>query len=288
MKRNYRVLCSTLLLLALASLAGCDACRPKGSDATAAAPVTPGVDAFQTASGPGKTTSVDFAATPIPANFFCAGSPPFSGRVDLVGEPLATNPGGIAAGSDTLVERLQEASFGSGPVTVPVKVRALRLASASNIAINCTTGPTQWRLSVCECGNQPTTDITVKVDQECGCGHFDGSLKIKTCLRFTNVADNTVKGPVTQDVDLKISSMPWCPKPVPGALQINSPFTVKDCDGNEVKVRGTSNFFPGYSCAEQAPGVDCLTKHADLTQCHEGPSPDHQHCVNPVCGRQPG
>ncbi|HEX6903959.1 MAG TPA: hypothetical protein VF789_29885 [Thermoanaerobaculia bacterium] len=288
MKRNYRVLCSVLLVLALASLAGCDACRKKGSDVAAAPPVTPGVDAFQTASGPGKTTSVDFAATPIPADFFCTGSPVFNGRVDLVGAPLTTNPAGVASTSDTLVERLQEASFSSTPVTVPIRVRALRLTSASNITVNCASGATQWRLDVCECGNQPTTDITVKVDEPCGCGHFDGSLKIKTCLRFTNVADNTVKGPITQDVDLKINAMPWCPKPVQGALQINGPFSVKDCEGNDVNVRGTSNFFPGYSCAEQGPGVDCWTKHADLTRCHEGPSPDHQHCVNPVCGKRQG
>ncbi|HTG32067.1 MAG TPA: hypothetical protein VLB76_03980 [Thermoanaerobaculia bacterium] len=285
MKRIHRVLWSALFLLALVSLAGCRSCHRQGVEAP---PVTPGVDAFQTASGPGKTTSVDFAANPIPANFFCAGSPAFNGRIDLVGSPLVTNPAGVVNDSDTLVERLQEASFGGGPVTVPVKVKALRLASASDLSISCTSGTTKWRLAVCECGNQPSTDIVVKVEPECGCGHFDGNLEIKTCLRFTNVDDNTVKGPITQDVKLTINNMPWCPKPIQGALQISGPFSVKDCDGNNVQVRATSNFFPGYSCAEQGPGVDCWTKHADLTHCHEGPSPDHQHCVNPVCGKRQG
>jgi hypothetical protein len=270
-----------LCLLALASLAGCSSYHKQ------VAKVVPGVDAFRTATTPGKATGVDFAANPIPAGFFCPGSPPFNGKVDLMGAPLQTNPPGVAGDSDTLVERLTEASFNGGPVTVPVRVRALRLTSVSPLSITCAGPTTNWRLDVCECGDQPSTDIDVKVDQECGCGHFNGGLKIKTCLRFTNLADNTVKGPIQQEVDLKINEMPWCPKPVQGALQIAGTFSVKDCDGNEVDVRGTSNFYPGYSCAEQEdPTVDCWTKHADLTQCHEGPSPDHQHCVNPVCGKR--
>jgi hypothetical protein len=73
---------------------------------------------------------------------------------------------------------------------------------------------------------------------------------------------------------------------MPGALQIAGEFTVKDCDGGEAKLRGTSNFFPGVSCAEETK--DCWTEFANLTQCHEGPSPTHQHCVNPVCERGEG
>jgi hypothetical protein len=286
MARNYRVVLSALCLVVLASLAGCNSCHKQVAEV---GPVTPGVDAFQTATTPGKATGVDFAANPLPADFFCPGSPAFNGHVDLQGAPLATNPPGVAGQSDTLVERLKEASFDGGPVTVPVRVRALRLTSVSPLSITCTSGATNWRLDVCECGDQPSTDIEVRVDEKCGCGHFDGGLKIKTCLRFTNLADNTVKGPITQEVSLKIHDMPWCPKPVNGALQIGGPFTVKDCDGNEVSVRGTSNFYPGYSCAEQEdPAVDCWTKFADLTHCHEGPSPDHQHCINPVCGKRQG
>lgn len=280
MARYSRVVCRALCLLTLASLAGCNSCRRPE-------PVVPGVDAFQTSAAPGKATGVDFAANPIPPNFLCPGSPAFNGKVALTGAPLQTNPPGVAGNSDTLVERMSEASFNGGPVTVPVKVRALRLTSVSPLSTTCGATPTNFRVDVCECGDQPSTDIEVKVDEKCGCGHFNGALKIKTCLRFTNLSDNTVKGPIPQDVDLKINEMPWCPKPPKGALQISGSFSVKDCDGNDVDVRATSNFYPGYSCTEQEdPAFDCWTKFADLTHCHEGPSPDHQHCVNPVCGRQ--
>jgi hypothetical protein len=238
------------------------------------------VDVFQTSTG--GTTGVDFAAHPLPPGFFCPGSPQFDGKIALIGAPL----GGEAAGGDTIVERLKDASFTAGATKVPVKVRALTLTSASPLSVSCGATPTKWRLDVCLCDDQPTTEIEVKVDPACGCGHFDGTLRLKTCLRFTNLDDSRMIGPIHQEVKLNISNMPWCPKPMQNALVIPGPFTVKDCDGKDVRLPGTSNFFPGYTCAEQAPGVDCWTKFASLTHCHEGPTPTHQHCVNPVCGRQ--
>ncbi|HEX4965476.1 MAG TPA: hypothetical protein VF173_31990 [Thermoanaerobaculia bacterium] len=282
MERHSRVVCRVLCILALAaSLAGCCLHKHHHDFGAQAPPVTHGVDVFQTATG--GATGVDFATHPLPPGFFCPGSPQFDGKISLVGVPL----GGLAGSADTVVERLKDASFTSGPATVPVKVRALTLTSANPLTVSCSGGSsTQWKLDVCLCGDQPATDIVVKVDQSCGCGHFDGSLKLETCLRFTNLGDNKVIGPINQEVKLKIADMPWCPKPMDRALVINGPFTVKDCDGKDVNLPGTSNFFPGYTCAEQAPGVDCWTKFASLTHCHEGPTPTHQHCVNPVCGRQ--
>jgi hypothetical protein len=281
MSRNLSLVLRAMCLVVLASLAGCHSCRGKGL--VTPVTVTPGVDAFQTSTT--SATRVDFSANPIPAGFFCPGSPPFSGSIDLQGVPLDTTPPGIAGNSDTLVERLNDASVGGGGATIQVRVRALRLAGVNPISIPCPGKPPNWRVDVCTCGAQPTTDITVKVDQDCGCGHFDGTLSLKTCLRFTN-DDATVVGPITQPVKLTIRGMPWCPKPIPGALVIGGEFSVKDCQGGSQQLRGTSNFFPGYSCNEQQPGVDCWTKFKDLTHCHEGPTPDHPHCINPVCGKR--
>ena len=276
MQRNSRVVYCALCLLALASLAGCHSCHKE----SVVTPVTKGVDVFQTSTEAGKTTSVDFAANPLPPDFFCPGSPAFNGKVALKGKQLV--PG---KDFDTVVERLNEGSFSGGSTTIPVKVRALGLTSDAPISINCASGPTNWQMDVCLCGNQPTTDIVVKVEPECGCGTFDGTLELKTCLKFTNVASGQGAGPIPQDVKLKIKKMPWCPKPMTGSLE-TGPFSVTDCNGQTESLPGTSNFFPGLTCAEQKPGVDCWTKFKDLTHCHEGPSPDHQHCVNPVCGKR--
>ena len=53
-----------------------------------------GVDLFVTPAD--GTTAVDFSTNPIPADFFCPGSAPFTGTVGLQGVPLATVPPGIA------------------------------------------------------------------------------------------------------------------------------------------------------------------------------------------------
>lgn len=283
-KNGHAVGIASCALAVAAFLGGC-CCNRYGSPGVSPAATARGVDVFQTSTG--AATSVDFAPTPIPPGFFCPGSPAFNGAVKLRGVPLSTNPPGVAGNSDTIVERLKDATFGSAPTTVPVRVRALQLTSVDPLTINCASGPTTWRLDVCLCGDQPTTDIAVKVDEPCGCGHFDGSLRLKTCLRFTNTADNKVLGPLPQEVNLTIEKMPWCPKPMQRSVVITSPFSVKDCDDQDVKLPGTSDFFPGLTCAQQAPGVDCWTEFANLTQCHEGPSPDHPHCINPVCGERP-
>ncbi|MFL6236135.1 MAG: hypothetical protein ACJ76N_23585 [Thermoanaerobaculia bacterium] len=277
MQRNRLILCGALCTLALAAPLAGQTRRPR--------PIVHGVDVFQTSAS--RPTSVDFAPHPIPADFFCPGSAPFNGHVELKGVPLATVPPGVLGAGDTVVERLKNGIFSGGTATIPVQVRALQLTSVKPLSISCKSGPTDWKVDVCLCDKQPVTKIVVKVDQPCGCGHFDGELVLETCLRFTNTATGQVTGPINQEVRLKIAGMPWCPKPVPNTLA-TGPFSVKSCDGQGEGVRlpGTSSFSPGWTCAEQVPGVDCWTKYASLTHCHEGPTPDHPHCVNPVCGKR--
>ncbi len=253
-----------------------------------------GVDVFETSQTGG--TQVDFSFTPIPAGFFCAGSAAFTGQVNLKGVPLVTAPAGVAGNADTIVERLADAVFpsGGGVATIPVVVRALGLTSGSNIQVSCPgVGITEWRVSSCLCACdsgslQPITSLTLKVDQSCGCGVANGTLKLNICLRFTNVATGQTVGPVSQTITLAVKDMPWCPNAGNGDLVIASPFGVDtNCDGRpDLQLAGTSNFHPGRSCATQ--GLDCWAQYASLTSCHENyGNPDaHDHCVNPVCGKR--
>jgi hypothetical protein len=249
-----------------------------------------GVDVFQTSTS--KPTSADFAANPIPADFFCKGSAPFKGKIELKGVPLTTAPAGVTTNGDTVVERLKDGVFSGKVATIPVQVRALQLTGSGMFNVACPgQGETEWRVDACLCpGKQPITKIQVKVDQACGCGHFDGDLDLNTCLRFTRVvkgkATGKVAGPIKQPVMLKISDTPWCPKPGKGEPQIRESFAVDtNCDGKpDLKLPGTTNFHPGWKCDNQ--NVDCLTQYASLTQCHQGPSPDHPHCINPMCPRK--
>jgi hypothetical protein len=288
MRRNLRIACCVSSILAqAASLAG----------AASAQIIKAGSDTFQTtesARSPNHVTVMNFGSTSIPAGTFCQGSAPFTGKIELVGVPLTTDPPGVAANGDIVVERLKDGALGT---PIPVVVRALRLTGARLLDITCSSGPTKWRVEVGLCGEQPTTEIVARSDQPCGCGHFNGALTLDIGLRFTEVADargpvanGKVVGPLKQEVQLKITDMPWCPKPVRGEPVISRPFRVQtECCTSE-PVPPTTNFFPGGNCKLLAGvGVDCLTQYANLTSCHEDrhiPPSGHQHCVNPICGKR--
>ncbi len=242
-----------------------------------------GVDVFQTSTG-ASPTFVDFSTNPIPAGFFCPDSAPFTGQIAFKGLPLVTNPAGVTANGDTIVERLANGAFVGGSASIPVVVRALRMTSINNLVVTCGDGTTTtWRVDTCLCGQQPTTKITVTVDQACGCGHFNGTLQLNVCLTFTNVSTGAVAGPIRQVITLNLVNTPWCPKAGLGEPTIATSFTVDtNCDGQpDFQVPGTTNFHIGWNCGNQ--GVDCWTQYANLTHCHEGPG--HDHCVNPICGR---
>jgi hypothetical protein len=285
MQRNRCVLGSVLCALALAAPLAGQTEQKTRPPVRPIPPIAPGVDVFQTSAS--RPTSVDFAPHPIPAGFFCPGSAPFNGHVELKGVPLTTVPPGVLGTSDTVVERLKEGVFSpAGTATIPVQVRALQLTGVKPLSVSCKGGPTTWKVDVCLCEKQPETKIVAKVDQACGCGHFNGELVLETCLRFTNTATGKVTGPIRQEVRLKIADMPWCPRPVRNSLA-TGPFSVKSCDRQtQERLPGTSPFSPGWTCAEETASVDCWTKYASLTHCHEGPTPDHPHCVNPVCGKR--
>lgn len=272
------IVCALALVSLVASTAREAASQPP--------PIVRGVDVFQTSTG-SSPTFFDFSSNPIPAGFFCTGSAPFTGVITFQGVPLTTSPAGVTANGDTVVERLANGVFSSsGTATIPLIVRALRLAGTNTISIFCPgVGTTVWRVSTCLCGTQPTTNITVGVDQTCGCGHFNGALQLNVCVTFTNVANGTVRGPIRQTIRLNVVNSAWCPTPGPGEPVIGAPFAVDtNCDNvPDLSVPGTTNFHKGWTCGNQ--GVDCLTQYANLTECHDGPTVDDQHCTNPICGQ---
>jgi hypothetical protein len=282
MRSNSRVACSVLCSVVFAAfLAGCDHDNhPKYP------PILRGVDVFETSAG----TTVDFSGHPIPAGFFGPGCGEFKGSIALTGKQLATQPP-LPGGPDTVVERLKDGNFDEGKAEIPVKARALQLTSTAPISVTCGGNPTPWQTDVCLCDDeQPKTEIKVTVDPACGCGTFSGSLKLKTCIRFTDSAGK-VAGPIKQEVDLQIKDMPWCPKPGLGQ-SASPPFKVNtSCAGKPDldQMPGSSNFFPGWTCGTQSNGKTCLQQHADLTKCHPANPADpngHQHCFNPVCDRE--
>lgn len=285
--RSLITVCLALSLLIL--LSAVMAAPSLAASATGAqAPIARGVDLFETSTS--APTFVSFADDPIPAGFFCPGSAPFDGVVNLRGLPLATAPAGVAGNADTVVERLTDGHFVGGVADIEVVVRAMRLGSTDSIDVFCPNenANTRWRVSACLCDLQPTSRISARVDQACGCGHFNGTLRLNVCLRFTREDTGETIGPVQQNITLNIDNMPWCYQPGAGETVVSGPFAVDtDCDGRpDLTLPGSSNFHPGRNCTNQA--ANCWVVYAALTRCHSsyGQAP-HDHCVNPVCGERP-
>src|SRR5262245_58170040 len=82
----------------------------------------------------------DFSRNPLPAGFFCARSAPFIGRVALRGEPIASNEPKLLGMTDTIIERIDDATFDSrGEATTRIRFRGLSLVSISPIQTACGT-----------------------------------------------------------------------------------------------------------------------------------------------------
>ena len=117
-------ICLGLALLALVAV-------PAG----AAEVVENGADLWHSVSG---YTFTSFSEQPIPAGFFCKRSAPFTGRVVLRGVPLATEVPGQLHNADTVIERLDDATFDeNGVATTRLRFKALSLASLEPIRTGC-------------------------------------------------------------------------------------------------------------------------------------------------------
>lgn len=245
------------------------------------------VDLFATSGSP--ATTADFSSDPLPADFFCRGSAPFAGTIGLVGQPLVTNPPGVAGNANTIVARLRDVVLQNAGdmATVPVKVQALSLVGANLFSVACVDRTTTWQVRAClcdcDCGDQETTSIKITLeDPDCGCGTFSGDLSLNVCLTFTEVDTGEVRGPVQRPVKLTIVNMPWCTQGPPDVITPTSAFEVDaNCDGCTNKfLPAATGFVPGATCGAGS----CQELEP---QCHEaGAGTEHLHCVEPPCERE--
>ena len=150
-----------------------------------------GIDVWHTA-GDG-TTFVSFDKNPIPKGFFCAKSAAFTGRIVLQGRPLATGTPGELGGADTIVQRLDDATFnGAGVATTRIQLKALQLESVAPIQTAC--GAFNVRVSLN--GSQPMTKMRIIKDNETS-GRFVAPLQVQYRVSFFPVG-----GAPTQRLEL--------------------------------------------------------------------------------------
>jgi hypothetical protein len=144
--------------------------------------VSSGVDTWQTVAGGRTFTS--FANDPIPADFFCAGSKPFTGKLELRGAKLGTQPATALEGIDTVIHRLDDAQLdASGKGKTRIRFLALSLASTAPIETECG----RYDVAVSLDGEQPTTEMQIVRTNQYG-GYYVAPLALDVKLVFTPVA----------------------------------------------------------------------------------------------------
>lgn len=248
-----------------------------GAPAFASETIPAGVDLWATAAG---HTHTSFANDPIPAGFFCQGGKAFTGRIAFRGEPLKTEPAGSLNGADTVVRRLDDATFNAkGEAVTRIQLLALSLASVKPIDTGCGLYDVQARLY----GPQPTTDMRITRTATNG-GSYVAPLALNVELVFTPVhGDPAARRILTRSVTLGPSSMAvWTYATEPrykGKVAIDT-----DGDGKpDTILPAASRFVAGVSPSPsgQPVTVTSCTMGTNSTSCPAG------QCLHQACHCNP-
>jgi hypothetical protein len=229
-----------------------------------------GIDLWVTR-GDGSTFR-DFAEEPIPAGFFCAGSAPFTGKIVFRGLPVATgNPGELGT-TDTIVQRLDDATFNrKGVAYTRIQVRALSFEAVAPIKTSCGF----FRVTVALDGVQPVTRMRIIRDDGLG-GRFLSPIWVDVKLMFTPVGRVRTGETLELTRALRFAPNPKAAWSVPGlATKQVRGFVMVDTDGDSVPetfLPGTSNFVAGLRTKALAPVEPVPICHCDAT-CY------YQHCT---------
>jgi hypothetical protein len=274
-------------VLALALLAALPAA------AAAVHTIQNGIDVWHTA-GDGSTF-VNFEKNPIPKGFFCSKSASFTGKIVLQGRPLATGTPGELGGADTIVQRLDDATFdGSGVATTRVQLRALQLESLTPVKTAC--GDFNVRVSLS--GTQPTTQMKI-IRQEETSGRFEAPIQVRFRVSFF-----PTNGAVTQQRELVRSfSLAPASNATWGVVEPKKSFSrqtllLVDTDNDQVPdtylPKTSGNFLAGWTPkwakanSERQSRMQKMEAVTQIYACSDSPDPEchpeaneAEHCAQP-------
>jgi hypothetical protein len=248
------------------------------SPAWAGGVLTRGADLWQTATGFSYTS---FASEPIPAGFFCDGSRPFTGVIQLNGKPLATAPAGALGNIDTIVRRLDDAVLNAkGEASTRIQLMALSLASVKPIDSGCG----RYDVTASLGGEQPITTMRI-LKTSSGGGTYVAPLELNVKLTFIPVAGQGERRVLYHRVSLGPGSRSvWA---YAGPVLAHRAAVRVDTDGDGVPdtvVPGPSNFRAGVMPAGYVPigGDPGTTCHCTVGATDPNTSADgcdHLHCI---------
>lgn len=239
-----------------------------------AATIYSGSDLWQTPGNGGTFT--DFARDPIPADFFCSGSEPFTGRIEFQGSPLATSPKDALGGTDTIVQRLDDAAFDRNGVA-RTRIRVAALSFVGRLPVHTACG--DFTVTVGLEGLQPVTDMMIVRDKESG-GYFLAPISVNVKMTFLG-------GQQPLELVRRLDFAPnrnafWSDPEDTGSLRQEG-FVLVDTDGDRTPdtfLPGTSNFAAGWGEVEGHGAVEQTTTEIEvipLVHCGNPPLCTHDH-----------
>jgi hypothetical protein len=236
--------------------------------------LTNGADLWHTQSG---FTFSSFEEEPIPAGFFCEGSKPFTGIVQLKGSPLATLPAGALGNIDTIVRRLDDAVLDAkGEGKTRIQLLALSLASVKPVDTGCGLYDVAASLT----GEQPITEMKLVRTSQLG-GHFIAPLELKVKLVFKPVSGTGQPRELVQTISLGPgSSSVWSYGAEKRAERVQV-----DTDGDltpDTVMPGPSNFTIGVATSTSG---DCykIRKSCHCAKKSTDPYEPNRHCKHLHC-----
>jgi hypothetical protein len=215
--------------------------------------LTNGVDLWRT---PGDGTSfADFSKQPIPAGFFCPGSTAFTGRIVMKGIPIASSRPGAVGDADTIIQRLDNATFNKrGVATTRIQMRAMQFEGVTPVKTACGDFKAFVRLD----GEQPITRMRILRDHEKG-GRFFAPISVNIKIVFEPVGRTTTE---VWEIRKELRFPPaerqeWINRDnaKPSVVKVDT-----DRDGApDTFLPGTSNFGAGVSAFPEkiAANADC-------------------------------
>jgi hypothetical protein len=200
-----------------------------------------GVDIWQTVP---EMTYTSFVNNPIPAGFFCAEFPGYTGRMWFKGVPLASDDPNALGTTDTIIERLDNAVFNkNGVARTRVRVRALQLEAIEALKTVCG----EYAVKVTLDGEQPITRMRIVREHAQG-GQFFVPLALNVKLTFTRVGNPAEQFEFFEPVRFAVSPHHyWTYRSLaPQSKRIGRITVDTDGDGTpDTVLPGTSNFRAG-------------------------------------------
>jgi hypothetical protein len=231
-----------------------------------------GVDLWRT---PGDGTSfADFSQESIPAGFFCPGSAPFTGRIIMQGIPIASSRPGALRNADTIVQRLDNATFNKrGVATTRIQMRALQFEGLTPVKTVCGEFKAHVRLD----GEQPITTMRIVRDNEKG-GRFFAPISVNIKISFEPVGRTTTEVWEIRK-ELRFPPAPrqeWASNRHASGSPIVNGFLKVDTDSDgapDTFLPGTSNFAAGAPAFPEK----VLSGQNPVPACHA--AGEGQHCA---------